>query len=242
MNIGPDTFQHFRYKAYTITPYDKPDNTMQTDHLIIGLTGGIGSGKTAASDFFSEQGIPVVDADIVARQVVEPGQPAWQAIREHFAPDVLLEDQTLNRAWLREKIFQNPEERTWLESITHPAIRDEIIKQLSQPATSYTILVSPLLFESQQHMLCHRTLLIDVPEKLQIERTSQRDNNSPKQVEAIIRAQMSRTERQIRAHDIILNNESQEQLHLACLNRHRNYLTLAENYRMTRFTDRDPAS
>ena len=97
--------------------------------FVLGLTGGIGSGKTAASDYFASLGILVVDADIVAREIVEPGKPAWQAIKDRFGNDALLEDGALNRAWLRQKVFAEPDERQWLESQTHPRIRDEIIRQ-----------------------------------------------------------------------------------------------------------------
>src|SRR5690606_39381501 len=105
---------------------------------VLGLTGGIGSGKTAASDYFAKLGIVVVDADIVAREVVEPGQPAWQAIREHFGPEVLQADDSLNRAWLRQKVFAEPAERQWLEQQTHPRIRDSIIRQLQQRSEEHT--------------------------------------------------------------------------------------------------------
>ena len=134
--------------------------TKKAASLIVGLTGGIGSGKTAASDYFASLGVLIVDADVVAREIVEPNTPVWQQIRDHFGPKVLNEDQSLNRPWLRQKVFQQPEERKWLESVTHPAIREEIILQLQQPTEHYAMLASPLLFESSQSDMTQRNLLL----------------------------------------------------------------------------------
>lgn len=197
--------------------------------LIIGLTGGIGSGKTAASDYFHSLGVTIVDADVVARQVVEPHTQVWQEILQHFGSEVINDDNTLNRPWLRQIVFKTPEERQWLESVTHPAIRDEIVLQLQQATSDYAMLVSPLLFESDQNQLTQRNLLIDVPETIQMTRTCQRDNNSMEQVEAIIKAQMSRTERQKRADDIIVNDKDINHLQWACDEYHRGYLSLAKD-------------
>ncbi len=196
---------------------------------ILGLTGGIGSGKTAASDFFAAQGITVVDADIVAREVVEPGQPAWQAIREHYGEQALLPDQSLNRPWLREKVFADTEERHWLENQTHPRIRASIIRQLQQATSPYAILVSPLLFESGQSQLTSRTLLIDVPSALQIERASHRDQNNEEQIRRIIAAQMSREERCRLADDIADNSKNLEHLYHQLRQFHSAYLGYAAN-------------
>ncbi|MDK2777842.1 MAG: dephospho-CoA kinase [Pseudomonadota bacterium] len=196
---------------------------------ILGLTGGIGSGKTAASDFFAAQGITVVDADIVAREVVEPGQPAWQAIREHYGEQALLPDQSLNRPWLREKVFADTEERRWLENQTHPRIRASIIRQLQQATSPYSILVSPLLFESGQSQLTSRTLLIDVPSALQIERASHRDQNNEEQIRRIIAAQMSREERCRLADDIADNSKDLEHLYHQLRQFHSAYLGYAAN-------------
>jgi len=202
---------------------------MSKKTLIVGLTGGIGSGKTAASDYFKTLGICIVDADIVARDVVETGSETLLNIEQHFGPSVILDDGSLNRAWLRQKIFENPEERHWLESVTHPAIRARIVSLLEQASSPYSILVSPLLFESGQDELTDRTLLIDVPESVQLERTAKRDNNSTEQVDAIIKAQMPRRERQQRADDIILNDATLEQLQQKCLEYHQYYLKSAND-------------
>jgi len=157
--------------------------------LIIGLTGGIGSGKTAASDYFAlSYDIEVVDADIVAREVVMQGQPALQAIADHFGQHILLEDGSLNRAALREIVFANPQQRKVLESITHPAIRAMIQHKLSISRSPYTLLVSPLLFESGQYQFAHRNLVIDVSEELQWQRASARDNVSSEQIKQIMAA------------------------------------------------------
>ncbi len=200
--------------------------------LIIGLTGGIGSGKTAASDYFHSLGVTIVDADVVARQVVEPHTQVWQEILQHFGSEVINDDNTLNRPWLRQIVFKTPEERQWLESVTHPAIRDEIVLQLQQASSDYAMLVSPLLFESDQNQLTQRNLLIDVPETIQMTRTCQRDNNSMEQVEAIIKAQMSRAERQQRADDIIVNDKDINHLQRACDEYHRDYLSQAKDTSM----------
>ena len=201
---------------------------MANKTLIIGLTGGIGSGKTAASDYFQSLGIKVVDADIEARAIVEPGSDILTTIYHHFGSSVLTDTGELNRGWLRQQIFQSPEERLWLESLTHPAIRERIRLQLSTADSPYVILVSPLLFESGQHLMTDRTLLIDLPEALQRTRASLRDNNTQEQIDAIIQAQMSRQERQERADDIIINDQDLKDLQQECLNYHQNYLKLAQ--------------
>lgn len=198
--------------------------------FVLGLTGGIGSGKTAASNFFASLGILVVDADIVAREIVEPGKPAWQAIKDRYGEDVLLEDGTLNRAWLRQKVFAEPDERKWLESQTHPRIRDEIISQLAAATSPYAVLASPLLFESRQNELADRTLVIDVPEETQVERASHRDSNQAEQIRRIIAAQMPRQERLDRADDSVDNIGSLEDLHQHLRPLHQMYLQLAENH------------
>ncbi|MCA6065505.1 dephospho-CoA kinase [Thalassolituus marinus] len=196
---------------------------------VLGLTGGIGSGKTAASDYLANKGICVVDADVVAREVVEPGQPAWQAIKEHFGADALLDDQTLNRAWLRTKVFAEPEQRRWLESQTHPRIRDSIIQQLQNATSAYAVLVSPLLFESGQSLLTQRTLLIDVPVTTQIDRATQRDQNQAEQIQRIIDAQMPRDEKRQRADDIADNSGTLAALHQQLDALHEQYLQLASH-------------
>lgn len=192
--------------------------------FILGLTGGIGSGKSAASTWFETQGITVVDADIVAREVVEKGQPALQKIHAAFGDWVLLENGELNRRALREHIFKDPNARQTLEHITHPAIRQSIIHQLQSATSPYVILVSPLLFETNQHELTDHTLLIDATEELQIQRASQRDGQSIEQIHQIIQAQMPRQQKQQLADDIVLNDGHLEHLHRHLKTLHQRYL------------------
>lgn len=195
--------------------------------FILGLTGGIGSGKSAASQWFEAQGITVVDADVVAREVVEIGQPALTQIQQAFGDWVLLADGSLNRRALREYIFQSPEARKTLESITHPAIRTSIIQQLHAAQSPYAILVSPLLFETNQHELTQHTLLIDATIELQIERASQRDGQNIEQIRNIIAAQMSREQKQTMADDIVLNDGHLDHLYTHLRLLHQKYLNMA---------------
>lgn len=196
---------------------------------IVGLTGGIGSGKTAASDYFtSAYGINVVDADIVAREVVMQGQPALLDITKHFGEAVLLADGQLNRSALREIVFNNPEQRKILESITHPAIRNTIQHKLAASTSVYTLLVSPLLFESSQSLFAQRNLVIDCDESLQQQRASQRDNVTAEQITQIMAAQLSRQERLKRADDIVVNTGNLADLYQQLDHLHLHYLQLAQ--------------
>lgn len=196
--------------------------------FILGITGGIGSGKSAATQWFESQGIVVVDADIVAREVVDLGQPTLKEIQLSFGDWVLLEDGNLNRRALREHIFQFPEARETLEKITHPAIRQSIIQQLQQAESPYVILVSPLLFETNQHELVHHTLLIDADEQTQLQRASQRDGQNEEQIRKIISVQMPRTQKQLLANDIVMNDGLLEHLHQQLKPLHLKYLQSAE--------------
>jgi dephospho-CoA kinase len=198
--------------------------------LIIGITGGIGSGKTAASDYLAAQGITVVDADQVSRQIVEPGEPALEQIRARFGDRVLGGDGRLDRAALREIVFADPDERAALEAITHPAIGAEIRRQLEASESSYTILVSPLLLETDQYQMVERVLLVDVPESVQVERTARRDEVPGDQIRHIMAAQMDRPERRRKADDIVLNDGSLADLHEQLDHLHQYYLELARNH------------
>ena len=197
--------------------------------FILGITGGIGSGKSAATQWFESQGIHVVDADIVAREIVAPGQAALAAIQQTFGNWVLLADGSLDRRALREHIFQDPAARQQLEKITHPAIRQSIIQQLQQAQSPYVILVSPLLFESNQHQLVQHSLLIDVDEATQIQRASQRDGHNIEHIQQIIAAQMPRHQKQQLANDIVLNNGSLDALYQQLKVLHLGYLQRAEH-------------
>ena len=207
-----------------------PFSLPYTGHImtfILGLTGGIGSGKSAASQWFETQGICVVDADIVAREVVAAGQPALKQIQDCFGDWVLLDNGELDRRALREHIFKVPSARQQLEHITHPAIRESIIQQLANAHSDYAILVSPLLFETNQHQLTHRNLLIDASVELQTQRASQRDGQDAAQIKKIIAAQMSREIKQQHADDIVQNDGQLEYLYAQLEPLHKQYLNIA---------------
>lgn len=196
--------------------------------FVVGLTGGIGSGKSAVSRRFEQLGITVVDADIVAREVVQPGESALKTITQQFGSTILLTDGNLNRATLRKIIFDQPEKRDWLEQLLHPLIRERILLQLTQAASAYAILASPLLLETDQHLLVDHTVIVDVDEATQISRTAMRDNTDSKQVKAIIATQMPRGDKVIRADSLIDNNGSEELLQPQIEALHNRFLTLAQ--------------
>ena len=182
--------------------------------MIIGLTGGIGSGKTAVSETFEKLGITVVDADLASRVVVEKGKPCLEEIAKHFGDDILNENDELNRAKLREIIFNSDSEKLWLESLLHPAIAEQIKQELNASKSPYTILVSPLLLETNQRDFCDKILVVDVPVEIQMERTTKRDGVSADQVKSIIKSQINRDERLKLADEIIINEGSIEDLEM----------------------------
>jgi dephospho-CoA kinase len=196
--------------------------------MIVGLTGGIGSGKTAVSDRFAASGIKIVDADIASRVVVEHGQPALAQIAEHFGADILQSDGTLDRASLREKIFATPSERRWLEQLLHPLINEYVFAELDNAESDYAMLTNPLLFETGHYKRCKRILVVDVPVELQVQRTVQRDSNSESQVRAIIAAQISREDRLAKADDVIVNDKDLIHLDIEVERLHAKYLALVE--------------
>lgn len=193
---------------------------------ILGLTGGIGSGKSAAADAFAELGIETIDADHAARWVVEPGRPALAKIFERFGESVLLDDGQLNRAALREHIFAEPEQRQWLEALLHPLIRTEIKQFLGAAQSPYAILVSPLLIESDQYKTVQRVLVVDVPSEVQMARALQRDQVSETQLRAIMQAQLERDERLKYADDVLCNAADKAALQREVARLHDYYLTL----------------
>ena len=198
--------------------------------FVIGITGGIGSGKTAVSDRFAELGIKVVDADVAARVVVEPGRPALDEIREHFGAETIRPDGSLDRAALRSKVFEDANERKWLETLLHPLINQHIREELASADSAYAVLVSPLMFETGQHRLTHRILVVDVPESVQLERTMARDANSEPQVRAIMAAQSSREARLELADDVIVNDRGLDVLDAEVNRLHERYLELARHH------------
>lgn len=180
--------------------------------MIVGLTGGIGSGKSAAMAVFEKLGIGCVDADVVAREVVEPGQPALSAIAKRFGDAVLTEDGRLDRSALRRRIFSDSDEKRWLEALLHPLIRSEMQRQLTAQSSPYSVLVAPLLFENNLDRECDTSVLIDVPESVQVERVVARDGGSEEQARAIIRQQMPREEKLKRADHVVSNTGSLDDL------------------------------
>lgn len=196
--------------------------------FIIGLTGGIGSGKTAVANCFRELGIKVVDADQGSREVVKPGMPALDQIAEHFGPQFILPDGNLNRPLMRGKIFNDSCAKQWLESLLHPLIREWTIQELMSASSPYAILESPLLFEMNQHKQVNRTLVVDVPVEVQIERASKRDSSNPEQIKAIVAAQMSREDRLRLADDILDNTCTLTALASSTAELHDRYLQLAK--------------
>lgn len=198
-------------------------------HWILGITGGIGSGKSVVCQLFVKLGIEAIDADQVARWIVAKGKPALEKIINHFGKEVLSADGSLNRAALRRIIFNSAKQRFWLEQLLHPLIRNEICNFLANAASPYAILVSPLLLETNQHQLTNRILVIDVPEPVQIARSMQRDNVTEQQIKAIMQAQLSRKERLAKADDIIVNDQSIEYLQQQVTSLHQHYLQLCNS-------------
>jgi dephospho-CoA kinase len=173
--------------------------------FVVGVTGGIGSGKSAVTDRFAAAGVAVVDADRAARLVVEPGTPGLAAIAHHFGPGILDEAGWLNRAALRRLVFENPVERAWLEQLTHPLIGEQIARELAAASSPYCILSSPLLLETGQKDVADVIVVVDVPEDVQIARTVARDQNDEDLVRKIMAAQLSREER-LEGADIVIDN------------------------------------
>ncbi|UUO24150.1 dephospho-CoA kinase [Colwellia sp. M166] len=174
--------------------------------FIVGLTGGIGSGKTTVTDIFHQLGIDIIDADIAARIVVAPGSTALLTISNYFGSEYIDHQGQLNRAKLRSRIFTVAEDKTWLNNLLHPLIRQEILTQISLAKSRYCILVAPLLLENKLNKLVNRVLVVDVDEKTQIARTVARDPSSAEEVKRIIASQMPRAQRLSLADDIISNH------------------------------------
>ena len=181
--------------------------------LRVGITGGIGSGKTALTGWLATHGIVIVDADLAARVVVEPDQPALAEITEAFGVEILLPDGQLDRGALRQRVFSDENQRKKLEAITHPRIRDELVKQMNEADSPYVVLSSPLLLESGQSEMADVRVVVDVSETLQIERTMARDQNNRQLVEQIMAAQLDRETRIARSDIVIDNNTSLDALY-----------------------------
>lgn len=195
--------------------------------LIVGLTGGIASGKTTVADMFGARGVPLVDADVSAREIVAAGSPGLAAVVAAFGPDVLTAEGELDRRALRQHVFANPAERKRLEAILHPLIGQHLRESLQALTGPYALLVAPLLLEGQLSKTVHRVLVVDVPEETQIARVMMRDGSSREEAEAILRAQMSRQERLARADDVIVNDNDLDALERQVNELHLQYLNQA---------------
>lgn len=195
---------------------------------VVAITGGIGSGKTTVANQFAALGIEVVDADLIAREVVAPGTPALAAIVNHFGPEILTEQGLLDRRVLRERIFSDPAAKSWLNALLHPIIRSEMLRQCAAVSSPYCLLVVPLLVENRLTELADRVLVIDVDEATQIERTCRRDGVSREQAEAILASQANRSERLAMADDVLDNQSgTTETIRARILALHETYLAFA---------------
>ena len=179
---------------------------------VVGLTGGIGSGKSVAAQMFRAWGVEVIDADSLAREVVEPGQPALGDIAAHFGSELLTAEGYLDRAALRKVVFSNPEQKSWLENLLHPLIAELLQRRLNATKSPYAILESPLLLETEQYKLVDRVIVIDVNEEIQIARSVRRDGSDEAVIRSIIASQIDRSKRIQHADDLVSNEEGLEQL------------------------------
>lgn len=195
--------------------------------LVIGITGGIGSGKTTVADMFADLGVPVIDADDLARRVVARGEPAHAEIVQAFGRDVLADSGELDRRRMRDRVFSDPDKRERLEAIVHPRVYAEMRRRLDDLESPYAIVVVPLLIETGGRDVVDRVLVVDSPEELQVERTLQRDDTSRAAVEKILAAQVDRRSRLAAADDVIENAASKSVLEGAVSRLHQQYLGTA---------------
>jgi dephospho-CoA kinase len=195
--------------------------------FVVGVTGGIGSGKTTVTDLFAEHGITVVDADVIAREVVAPESFGLSEIVKRFGESILLTDGFLDRNALRKHVFAHPEDKTWLDQLLHPLIRKEMAAQTLAANSAYCILSVPLLVEGGLQTLVNRVLVVDIPETLQIERASARDNSDEQLIRAIMQNQCSRKQRLAVADDVVDNSTNIQQLNQQVQVLHNKYLELA---------------
>ena len=220
---------------YTInsSPYSNQSQSLQTKSktLVVGLTGGIGSGKSAASAWFAEQGIDIIDADVIAHEIVAKGSSTLRKIQKKFGDWVLNGDGSMDRAAVRTHVFTHPDALIELEAITHPAIRETAKAQLAASTTPYIVLSAPLLIEAAEAglaNLCQRILVMDATEDTQLARASQRDEQSVQKIKAIMVNQLSREERNRHADDVVLNESNLADLYSQLEPLHQDYLILAQ--------------
>ncbi|WP_334049726.1 dephospho-CoA kinase [Alteromonas gracilis] len=201
---------------------------MDKQHVfVVGLTGGIGSGKSAATAIFENLGIDIVDADEVARDVVEVGSEGLRQIAEHFGETILLEDGSLNRAALRKKVFAAEEEKHWLNGLLHPLIRSRMQQLISESTSPYCILSVPLLVENKLTEMCNHVVVVDCPEAMQLERALKRDGSTEQTIKSIMASQATRKERIDAANDVLDNSTSLEALASQISTLHHKLLSLA---------------
>lgn len=205
-----------------------PSSTQPFRPLLIALTGGIASGKSAVAELFAQAGAPVLDTDQIARDVVEPGTPTLAKLVAEFGSDILDANGRLDRPRMRTRVFADPEQRKRLEAITHPAIREELASRAQRAQGPYQIHVIPLLIESGRADLYDRVLLVDTSEEAQLKRLLARDGSSPEQARQILAAQASREDRLDAADDVIVNTGTLQDLHQFVQTLHRNYTVLSE--------------
>ncbi|CAE7733928.1 MAG: dephospho-CoA kinase [Gammaproteobacteria bacterium] len=198
--------------------------------FVVGLTGGIGSGKTTVANLFADLGVDLVDADELSRVAVEPGTDALAAIAEKFGKEILTPQGSLARSELRKIVFADAEKRQWLEELLHPIIGELIVKRIAQCRSPYCLLVSPLLLETSQSRLVDRILVIDLSESSQLERTMQRDGSDRETIEAIIASQMKREQRLLAADDVLDNESDRDSLAQRVASLHQKYLELSSDY------------
>ena len=195
--------------------------------MIVGLTGGIGSGKSAAANFFQNEGITVIDADDLSREVIEQDTPGFEKIVDCFGSAIIDSDGSINRAFLRQEVFDDEKKKKLLESIIHPLVRDLMIEKIAASQSPYSIIMVPLIFETNSMNNYNRILVIDCDPIVQLERAMLRDKNSKIQIQKIIDSQCSREERISIANDIIPNNDSLENLKIRSIAMHKFYLGLS---------------
>ena len=198
--------------------------------FIVVLTGGIGSGKSTVSDLFEKKGIDIVDADVIARQITTPGSNAYQHILTRYGPDICTNNKNIDRARLRQIVFNQPHEKTWLEELTHPLIRQEIKHQIQQTSSPYCIAVIPLFTESGHYHYVHRVCVIDVCTEQQARRARERDQDQPDLIKKIMSTQAHQQQRLALADDIIDNNGDFEALHDQVERLHTLYIQLAKEH------------
>ena len=196
--------------------------------VVIGLTGGIGSGKTTVANLFGDYGIDLIDADIIARDVVAIGSRGLCRIIEKFGNSILLDDGNLDRSQLRAAIFSDPHLKNWLNQLLHPLIREQMLADIDRATSPYCLLIVPLMVENNLQTLTDRLLVVDVDQQTQIMRTQQRDNVSLEQIKNILAAQASRQQRLDAADDIICNNGDNQALLTQVAQLHQHYLALAQ--------------